>query len=118
MRIFQTSTLLFKEIDELILDGQGAFKQVDSVIYSIFITAEEWDASNMEKHTREAIQNGIKVYFGLGRTGKLEILCDRIMNNTQYLVEFVAPFDKAELLEGMMLRFAAANRKLMAAAQE
>lgn len=128
MRIFQTSTMRYKEFDELIVDEQGAFKKVDSIIYSVFVTAEEWAASSIDKYVREAIQNGINVYSGLGRTGKLEI-CEvkidsfprfgyKILNNTQYMVEFVAPMDKAELLEDMMLKFAADNRQLLAPAQE
>ncbi len=118
MRIFQTSTLRFKEIDELILGEQGTFKKIDSVIYSIYLTAEEYTASSMDKYVREAITNGIKVYSGLGRTGKLEICESRILNNTQYLVEFVVPMDKAEMQECLMMKFAAANRELMATAQE
>lgn len=115
MRIFQTSTLRFKEIDELILDEQGTFETIDSVIYMVYLTAEEYAEAIMEKYVHEAITNGIKVYSGLARTGKLEILCaNKIMNNTQYMVEFVSPMDKAELLESLMLKFAAANRDLMA----
>jgi hypothetical protein len=118
MRIFQTSTLRYKDFDELIVDEQGAFKKIDSIIYSVFVTPEEWAASSIEKYVRESIQNGIKVYSGLGQTGKLEILCDKIMNNTQYMIEFVAPMDKAELLEDLMRKFAADNRELLASAQE
>jgi hypothetical protein len=119
MRIFQTSTLRYKEsFDELILNEQGTFKKVDSVIYSIFVTAEEWAASSIEKYVRESIKNGIDVYMGLGRTGKLEMCESRILNNTQHMVEFVAPLDKAELLEELMRKFAADNRELLASAQE
>jgi hypothetical protein len=60
MRIFQTSTLRYKDFDELIVDEQGAFK----------------------------------------------------------MIEFVAPMDKAELLEDLMRKFAADNRELLASAQE
>ncbi len=115
MRIFQTSTLRFKEIDEIILDEQGAFKKVDSLIYSVYLTAEEWAASGIDKYVREAIQNDIKVYSGLARTGKLEICDTRILNTTQYMIEFVAPLDaldRAEQLEDLMRRFAKENREL------
>ena len=119
MRIFKTSTMRFKEIDEIILDEQGAFKTVNSLIYSIYLTAEEWAVSGIDKYVREAIENGIKVYSGLARTGKLEICDTKILHTTQYMIEFVISlvpqdaFDKAEYLEDLMRRFAKDNRELL-----
>lgn len=121
MRIFQTSTLRDNEFDELILGEPGAFKTIDSVIYLIFLTCEEYAKPSIERYVREAIQNGIKVYSGLTGTGKLEIVGDRIINNTQYRVEFVAHLDmpnKVKLLNDLMLGFASDNRELLTQVHE